>query len=276
MKNDIFMGAFEIYYDITGRKEQLEKLLSTSSVAIFVLAISLMSGIIIALIKAGKNIENRKRAEEALKETNEHMEDLLFSLPTGIVIIDSETREIIDVNPQAVLMIGAPQEQIVGLKCHQFICPAEEGRCPVGDLGQTINRSERMLVTACGEKVPIFKSVIPLTLNDRECFIECFVDISEHKLAEQERIQKEKLQGVFEMAGAVCHEFNQPLQVVSGISELMLMHVKDDNPLNEKIKTIKEQIARMGIITKKLMGVTEYKTKDYLKSKIIDIDQASA
>ena len=77
------------------------------------------------------------------------------------------------------------------------------------------------------------------------------------------------------MAGAVCHELNQPLQVVSGNTELLLMDITEDNPLYGNIKTIKEQVHLMGEITKKLMKVTKYRTKDYLTSKIIDIDKAS-
>jgi len=87
--------------------------------------------------------------------------------------------------------------------------------------------------------------------------------------------EKKKFQGVIEMAGAVCHEMNQPMQVVSGISELLMMDVENDSPLYENIKIIKEQIDRMGEITKKLMGITKYKTKGYLKSKIIDINEAT-
>ncbi len=77
------------------------------------------------------------------------------------------------------------------------------------------------------------------------------------------------------MSGAVCHELNQPIQVVSGVSELLMMDIQDDNLLFENIKTVKEQIDRMSTITKKLMGVTQYKTKGYLKGKIIDIDKAT-
>ncbi len=34
--------------------------------------------------------------------------------------------------------------------------------------------------------------------------------------------EKEKFNGVIELAGAVCHEMNQPIQVVSGLSEIVL------------------------------------------------------
>jgi len=93
--------------------------------------------------------------------------------------------------------------------------------------------------------------------------------------AEEERLRSEKFQGVLEMAGAVCHEMNQPMQVVSGTSEFLIMDVEDDSPLYENIKTVKEQIDRMGKITKKLMRLTQYKTKSYLKGEIIDIDEST-
>ena len=87
--------------------------------------------------------------------------------------------------------------------------------------------------------------------------------------------EKEKLQGVIEMAGAVCHEMNQPIQAISGFSELLMMDIEDDSPFYKKIKGIQEQTERMGEITKKLMSITKYETKDYLKRKIVDIDRSS-
>jgi C4-dicarboxylate-specific signal transduction histidine kinase len=65
------------------------------------------------------------------------------------------------------------------------------------------------------------------------------------------------------------------MQAISGNSELMLMNIQKNNPLYRNIKTIKDQVDRMGEITRKLKRVTRYKTKNYIKSKIIDIDRAS-
>lgn len=98
-------------------------------------------------------------------------------------------------------------------------------------------------------------------------------DITDKKNAQTEQLNREKLQGVLEMAGAVCHELNQPLQSLSGYSELLLMDIDNirDKQLYERINKIKQQTERMGEITKKLMGITKYKTKVYLTEKIIDI-----
>ncbi len=92
---------------------------------------------------------------------------------------------------------------------------------------------------------------------------------------QNEMREREKLDGVLEMAGAVCHEVNQPLQSVSGYSELMLMDLGPDDPNYETMKKIHAGIVRIGELTRKIMKVTRYHSKPYLKSKIVDIDQAS-
>ena len=58
-------------------------------------------------------------------------------------------------------------------------------------------------------------------------------------------------------------------------TELLMMDVPEDAPLYASVEAIKAQIERMGTITKKLMTITQYKTKDYLKGKIVDLEKAS-
>jgi PAS domain S-box-containing protein len=134
-----------------------------------------------------RDITERKKAEEALQESKERLETLLHLMPVGIIIIDSETHEIVDANPKAIQMIGVPLEHFVGSQCHNFICPTEKGRCPITDLDQSVDSSERILLDANGGRVPIIKTVIPVELDDRKLLIECFIDITEQKKAEEEK-----------------------------------------------------------------------------------------
>jgi len=93
-------------------------------------------------------------------------------------------------------------------------------------------------------------------------------------MLQNEMRKREKLQGVLEMAGAVCHELNQPLQIVSGFSEMLLMDLEPSDPNYKMINTIKTGIDRIGELTHKIMKITHYQSKPYLKSNIVDIDQA--
>ncbi len=97
-----------------------------------------------------------------------------------------------------------------------------------------------------------------------------------HQELTQKLLQEEKLKGVLEMAGAVCHELNQPMQSILGFSQLLMMEMPEGSSRFEYAKIIKEQIDKMGEITKKLMRITRYETIDYVeRTKIIDIDKAS-
>jgi signal transduction histidine kinase len=101
-------------------------------------------------------------------------------------------------------------------------------------------------------------------------------DVSHRKQAEKERLQKEKLQGVLEMAGAACHELNQPLQVISGYNELLIKDIPEDHSLASYAEIIREQIDKIGEITRKIMKITKYETKPYAQGTIIiDIDKSS-
>jgi len=100
--------------------------------------------------------------------------------------------------------------------------------------------------------------------------------VTKEMKAEEERLERERLQVLLEMAGAVCHELNQPMQAISGYSENLVLNVKKDDPLYSKLKKIMELTRSMGDITGKLMKITRYETKDYVQGiKIIDIDKSS-
>ena len=98
-------------------------------------------------------------------------------------------------------------------------------------------------------------------------------DITKQKNAQEETIKHEKLQGILEMGGAICHELNQPLHAILGYCELLMTGDGiDPKETKEILNTIADQIIRIKQITKKLLSITHYKTLKYAgKNKIFDI-----
>jgi len=219
-------------------------------------------------------VSERKRFEEALRESNKRMEAILYSLPAGILIIDITTQRIVRANPQAVLLLGVPIGQIVGSNCNRFI-PLPEGEPCSIDAPKMSGTPERRFLLTGGEQIPVHLSAISARIDNCTCLVLSFVGIGEQKRPGHERIRNEKLRGVIEMAGAVCHELNQPMMAVSGYSELAMMDLKDDDPAYGTVEKIKAQVDRMGAITRKLMGVIRCETVDCLEGKIIDIRKAA-
>jgi signal transduction histidine kinase len=105
--------------------------------------------------------------------------------------------------------------------------------------------------------------------------VEYIRDITEHKKAEAAMLESERMRGVLEMAGAVCHEMNQPLTAISGFSELISLRLSEEDPFYDHLSKLSEQVHRLGGITRKLSNLTKYETKTYLKSKIVDIERSS-
>lgn len=156
------------------------------------------------------------------------LKTILDSILIGVLIIDAKTHEILDANPTVSKMIGAAKEEMIGHECHHFICPAEKGRCPVTDLGQTVDYSkERVCLTANGTKIPILKTVVPINIDGRECLLENFIDISKHKETEEKlRIAKEAAEEASraksEFLANMSHEIRTPMNGVLGMTELAL------------------------------------------------------
>lgn len=96
------------------------------------------------------------------------------------------------------------------------------------------------------------------------------------KMLTEKIVEQEKLQGVLEMAGAVCHEMNQPLQAVTWATELLLDETALEDRLSSAVRDINRNIEKIGSITRKLQGITRYETMEYVgNTKIIDIERAS-
>jgi PAS domain S-box-containing protein len=130
------------------------------------------------------DLSERKKAEETIRENEKRFRTIINSMQFGIVIIDAQNHTILEANPKALEMIGGTSELVLGSVCHRFICPAELGKCPVTDLSQTVDSSERVLLNQRGERIPVVKSVIKTMLGGKEVLMESFIDITDRKVAE--------------------------------------------------------------------------------------------
>jgi signal transduction histidine kinase len=121
------------------------------------------------------------------------------------------------------------------------------------------------------------QAVVNVFEADRICLsVGHLTEVTKEMRSEEERLEKERLQVSLEMAGAVCHELNQPLQGISSYAESLAEQLTPGGAGHDHVRGILDLTGRMGVITKKLMRITRYETKDYLKGvRIIDIDRAA-
>lgn len=133
-----------------------------------------------------ERIEERRRSERESREREEHLQAILDSIQTGVLLIDAETHEIVETNPLACRLIGRDKEEIIGHICHEFVCPAKKGKCPITDMGRQMDNSENVLLTSDKGTLSIIKTVVPVIFEGRRHLLESFLDITERKKVEDE------------------------------------------------------------------------------------------
>ncbi len=139
------------------------------------------------------DVTGRKQIVESLKASQQEVETILRSVQSGIIVIDAETRQVIDANPAACQLMGLALQDLLGQSCRRFACSAQREDCPIDNPGQSSSNKEQIVSKADGSQITILKTVVPVTLNSRHCLLESFVDITELKKMERLLLEQGRL-----------------------------------------------------------------------------------
>ncbi len=225
-----------------------------------------------------RDITYRKKVERIRQREKDTLLTILESIPHGIALINKQGNYQY-VNPHFTKITGYTIEDIPNKKIwFEKVYPDPEYREKVFNTWATDSKNtglgeyrEFKVICKNGDSKHIeFRSTF---LDDVK--ISVLTDATDRKKSEEMVREKDRLQGVLELSGAVCHEMNQPLMSIQGYFDLITMDIPVDDPMHEKINKIQEQVERLSNITKKLMEISRYETKDYLQEKIVDIAKAS-
>lgn len=101
-------------------------------------------------------------------------------------------------------------------------------------------------------------------------------DITETLLLHKSKVDRQKFQGILELAGGVSHQINQPLTIINNLINDIQNEVDRDHVAYPKIIFLQEQVKSLNAIVKKVGNIKKYASMDYVGGlKIVDIDRAS-
>jgi PAS domain S-box-containing protein len=220
---------------------------------------------------------DRKHSEKAIKNQQVILEKILELSPVGITLVENGVFKW--VNNEMIRLLGyTDKEELTSRKASTIFPSVKTYKWGKKIIYNTLAERGRASMNMDLKKKDgsILHAYVQLSSADSSnpmaWIIATISDIADRKQAEDEKIQHEKLQAILEMAGAVCHELNQPLQAILGYSELIIMDQDPESPLVRDLGIIRNQITRIGAITKRLSEITKYKTIDYPgQTKIVDI-----
>lgn len=113
------IGVLEIYYDITPEKEKLHSLLDRITGTLLSLSVILLVAVFLAADKTWNAMQERKRAEDALTESEKRYRTLFENAADAIFILEGEgdgAGRIVAANKAAAVMHGYSPDELLAMK----------------------------------------------------------------------------------------------------------------------------------------------------------------
>ena len=201
----------------------------------------------------------RRKAEDALQESEEMFRSVVENAQSGIVLIDDQFRPVY-ANDEILRIVGYPRDQFVGTDFRQYL--DKESVELVADRylrrqrGEEIpSRYEFTFVRKDGEKrrVEISSTVIKDS-KQRAATLTQIRDVTEQRQTEEQI--KASLQEKEVLLREIHHRVKNNLQIISSLLNLQSQHVEDDKAL-EMFKESRLRVRSMAMVHEKL-----YRSKD--------------
>lgn len=132
-------------------------------------------------------------AEAERREGEAHFDAIFDAVQTGVILVEPQSKVIVEVNHAACALIGLTRDRIVDQTSGEFIRPLKEKQSPKFNLRSGTEGGEWELMTADGRRITIFKTSVPITISGKNYTLINIVDATEqHRSLESLRLLSEK------------------------------------------------------------------------------------
>ncbi len=214
-----------------------------------------------------RDITENKRAEEALRESEERYRSILETMEEGYAEYDVKGN-ITFVNDATCRLLGYRRDDLVGMNYRRFHAPEvatyikkvfiemyQTGR-PQFLLDYEAIRSDGS-IRICEMSAAVLRDASGQTKGFRILVR----DVTGRKKSEEEKakieqqlLQSQKMESVGRLAGGVAHDFNNMITVILGYAELIRMRIPGDNSLLKDLQEIEKAATRSRDITRQLLA----------------------
>ena len=250
----------------TGRYEtegwRVRKDGSTFWASVVINAIHDSSGSLLGFVKITRDVTERMKAQEAIKESAEMARDVIASALEAFVQID-ERGEITEWNRQAETIFGWSREEALGKELGSLIIPplhrarhqaGLERFLRTGDGPVIGNRLEMDGLRRDGKEISLELTITALRRREGYVFNGFLRDITERKAIDAQLRQALKMEAIGQLTGGVAHDFNNLLTVVIGNVEHLERRLPPGHELQRTVSAALRGASRAAILTDRLLA----------------------
>ena len=204
-----------------------------------------------------KEVDERKRIEQALRQSENFLDNIIESIQDGISVLDPDLT--IRHTNRVMREWYRQSLPLVGKKCHlcyhnqDVPCPA----CPSLRSLQS-GKTERATVPGLPGSPVEWIELYSFPIVDKESgkitgVVEFVRDITSRRQLEEQLAHAQKMEAVGTLAGGVAHDLNNILSGIVSYPELLLMDLPANSPLREPIETIQSSGQKAATIVQDLL-----------------------
>ncbi|MFX3623177.1 MAG: PAS domain S-box protein [Ectobacillus sp.] len=179
-----------------------------------------------ALVVIGRDITERKLAEQKLSESEQRYKSLFEYNPDLVYMVGLDGR-ITNVNPQFEVFTGYKGEEFIGRQLFEVLHVKDQARVrnefyKILETGMSSADYEAEIVRKDGTKINVRSTFVPMIIDNKMVGIIGYSkDVTKIKETEERLRRTEKLSVAGELAAGVAHEIRNPLTALKGFVQLL-------------------------------------------------------
>ena len=216
-------------------------------------------GRIIGLVGVGRDITDRKQAEEALRASEMRYRTFIDATSDLVFVKDESFRYLIS-NGANNSFLGKSEGNVIGRTDFDLMPNEAAKHCRASD--QEALEKAKSVTTEESVGARIYQTIkFPVPLPSGRVGVGCFIrDITDRKQAEEARElaeaqlrQSQKMEAIGTLAGGVAHDFNNLLTGILGNIALMRSSLPPADPLLENLNAVETSARQAADLTKGLL-----------------------